>query len=103
MLFYEQVPKRPSRLLRMFLPVPVRTEGEKDRVGALVDCIYQGGFLEKRITGVERTIRFDVVTQRLGIEDAISMRGGSYSIAAHSDGGSEVVLTTQYSGHLRPR
>ena len=104
MLFYEQVPRRPSPLLRMFLPAPVRTQGEKAKLGALVECVYDGGYLEKRITGVERArfIRFDVVLQQLGIEDSISMLGGSYEIGALHDG-SEVVLMTRYCGHLRPR
>jgi len=104
MLFYEQVPRRPPGLLRWFLPLPVRTKGEKTTVGALVECVYDGGYLEKRITEVERPrfVRFDVVLQQLGIEDSISMRGGSYEMGA-ADGGTEVVLTTRYSGHLRPR
>jgi hypothetical protein len=78
MMFYEEVPQRPNPLLRLFLPRPVRTEGDKTRVGS------------------------DVILQQLGIEDCIGMTGGSYDI--RGDGrGSEVVLTTLYHGHLRPR
>jgi hypothetical protein len=104
MLFYEEVPQRPMRLLRMFLPLPVRTEGEKTVVGSLIDCTYEGGHLAKRITAVERgrSVRFDVLVQQLGIEDCISMDGGSYEFRAAADG-SELVLTTSYRGHLRPR
>jgi hypothetical protein len=104
MLFYEEVPQRPMPLLRLFLPTPVRTEGDKTRVGAVIACTYDPGYLEKRITASEhaRSIRFDVIVQQLGIEDSIGMSGGSYDIEASGDG-SDVILTTFYRGHLRPR
>ena len=104
MLFYEEVPSRPMPLLRLFLPAPVRTQGEKTRVGAIIECTYDGGYLEKRITAAERArfVRFDVSVQKLGVEDFISMTGGSYEMSDHG-GGSELVLTTRYRGHLRPR
>jgi hypothetical protein len=104
MLFYEEVPRRPMPLLRMFLPAPLRTQGEKTRVGAIIECTYDGGYLEKRITAAERArfVRFDVLVQRLGVEDCISMSGGSYEMSAKG-GGTELVLTTQYRGHIRPR
>jgi hypothetical protein len=104
MLFYEEIPGRPTLLLRMFLPAPVRTQGDKTRVGEVIECTYDGGYLEKRITAAEpaRLVRFEVVVQRLGVEDCISMGEGSYEIRA-DQGGSEVVLTTRYRGHLRPR
>jgi hypothetical protein len=103
-LFYEEVPRRPLWLLRIFLPRPIRTDGEKTRVGAIVRCTYDGGYLLKRITAVEpaRLVRFDVLEQRLGIEDCVSMSQGSYEIRATGDG-SEVVLTTHYRSRLRPR
>jgi hypothetical protein len=103
-LFYEEVPRRPPWSLRIFLPRPIRTDGEKTRVGAIVLCAYDGGHLLKRITAVEpaRLVRFDVLEQRLGVEDCVSMSRGSYEIRAVEDG-SEIVLTTHYRGHLRPR
>ena len=104
MLFYEEVPRRPTPLLRMFLPMPLRTQGDKTRVGATIACTYENGYLEKRIPAAEpaRLVRFDVVIQELGIEDCISMGEGSYDIRPETPG-SEVVLTTRYRGHLRPR
>jgi hypothetical protein len=104
MLFYEEVPQRAMPLLRLFLPAPIRTEGDKTRVGAIIRCTYEGGNLEKRITAAEpgHLVRFDVLVQRLGIEDCISMNDGAYEIRP-VDAGSEVVLTTRYRGHLRPR
>lgn len=104
MMFYEEVPGRPSPLLRLFLPAPVRTQGDKGRVGAAIECNYEGGYLEKRITAVDapNMVRFDVRVQELGIEDFISMNEGSYEITPERDG-SRVVLTTRYRGHMRPR
>jgi hypothetical protein len=103
-LFYEEVPHRPPWFLRIFLPRPIRTDGEKTGVGAIVRCTYDGGHLLKRITAVEPAhfMRFDVLEQRLGVEDCVSMSQGSYEIRATEDG-SQVVLTTHYRSRLRPR
>ena len=105
MLFYEEVQGRPGLLLRAFLPAPVRTEGDKTRVGATIECTYDEGYLEKRITACEAPsfVRFEVLVQRLGIEDCVSMKEGSYDMVADGAGGTDVVLTTHYRGHLRPR
>jgi len=105
MLFYEEVPRRPMPLLRLFLPAPIRTQGDKTRVGAVIECNYEGGYLEKRIAAVERArfVGFDVLVQRLGVEDCISMTGGSYELRSDGGAGTELVLTTSYRGHLRPR
>jgi hypothetical protein len=102
--FYEEVPQRPSAVLRLFLPLPVRTEGDKMREGALVQCTYDSGHLTKRITQVTppHRITFDVLDQHLGIEDSVTMTGGTYAIAAMG-AGCTVTLTTRYKGHLQPR
>jgi hypothetical protein len=62
-LFYEDVPHRPLWFLRIFLPRPIRSDGEKTRVGAIVRCTYDSGHLLKRITAVEpaHLMRFDVL------------------------------------------
>ena len=38
LMFYEQIGKRPPLLLRLLLPVPIRTEGRKSEVGDEVTC-----------------------------------------------------------------
>ncbi len=106
MLFYEEVPRRPAPVLRLFLPAPIRTEGDKARVGAAIRCTYEGGYLEKRIieAAPPHLLRFEVTVQALGIEDAILMEGGFYQIDSDRDGvGCNLVLATRYCGHLRPR
>ncbi|HEV2289731.1 MAG TPA: hypothetical protein VGR81_12335 [Candidatus Acidoferrales bacterium] len=105
LMFYEEVPGRAPLLLRTLLAEPVRTEGEKGRAGATVRCVYSGGAkLTKRVKSVEapRSLRFEVIEQRLGIEDCIRTLGGSYEIKSCGEG-SEVVLTTNYEAYLRPR
>lgn len=103
-LFYEEVPNRPQWLLRLFLPLPVRTEGDKKRVGAPIHCTYESGHIVKRMTSLDgpRAMHFEVVEQQLGVESCITMLEGSYELRAVG-GGCEVVLTTHYRGHLRPR
>jgi hypothetical protein len=102
--FYEDIPARPSPLLRLVLPIPIRSEGRKLQLGALVRCTYEGGYLVKRITVVDapRLLRFEVLEQHLGIEHCISLGDGSYEIRDHGSS-SEILLTTAYRGHLRPR
>jgi len=102
--FYEEVPSRPGALLRLGLPAPVRSEGEKTRVGGTVRCVYEGGHVLKRTTSAEppNVLRFEVFEQRLGLEHCLSLSDGVYEIRA-VPGGAEVALTTRYRGHLRPR
>ena len=102
--FYEDIPTRPPALLRLLLPTPVRSEGQKLQPGGLVRCTYEGGHLVKRITLAEPPglLRFEVLEQDLGMEHCISLAGGSYEIRDHGTG-CEVLLTTVYRGHLRPR
>ena len=77
------------------LPIPIRSEGRKLQLGALVRCTYEGGDLVKRITAVEapRLLRFEVLEQHLGIEHCLSLGDGSYEIR-ESGSSSRVFLTT---------
>jgi hypothetical protein len=102
--FYEDIPTRPALLLRTLLPHPLKTNGNKMKPGAVVQCLYADGNLAKRITIVEpcRFLGFEVVEQRLGIEDCIRTVAGSYEIVAR-DQRTDVVLMTKYEAYLRPR
>jgi hypothetical protein len=104
LMFYEEVPGPAPFLLRALLPQPVRTEGDKTRVGATVCCTYGGGQLVKRITTVDapHLLRFEIAEQRLGIEDCILTLGGSYQIYSCGNA-SDVVLITNYRAYLHPR
>jgi Polyketide cyclase / dehydrase and lipid transport len=102
--FYEEIPSRPSAILRLVLPTPHRSEGPKVQPGALIHCTYEGGYLVKRITVADRPhlLRFEVLEQNLGIESCLSLGEGSYEIRDRGRG-CTVLLTTAYRGHLRPR
>ncbi len=104
LMFYEQVPGQPPLHLRVLLPAPLRASGDSEHVGQDIECVYNTGKLLKRITVVEppTLLRFEVLEQRLGMEGCMQTIRGSYEIHPVA-GGSEVVLTTVYSGHLRPR
>lgn len=103
-MFYEEVPGRPPLPLRAVMPYPLRTEGQKNGIGAIVLCLYQGGNLVKRITAVDppRFMQFQVLEQCLGIEGCVRAESGSYEICQNDDH-SDVVLTTLYKAYLRPR
>jgi hypothetical protein len=104
MLSYEEVPKRPPLILRALLPVPLRTEGDKTRVGEDVQCLYGEGDLVKQITAVQppHLLEFDVNEQHLGIEGCVLAIGGSYRIEP-SGSDTEIILTTNYYAYLQPR
>jgi hypothetical protein len=104
LVLYEEIPGHPPLLLRAFLPHPLRTEGDKTRIGELVRCTYSEGILVKRITAVEPPylLRFDVVEQNLGIEGCVLTKGGSYR-SSPCEGGTDVTLVTHYLAYLRPR
>jgi hypothetical protein len=103
-MFYEEVPGRPPFLLCTLMPHPVRTEGDKTRVGAMVRCAYSEGDLMKRITRVEppHSLKFEVINQRLGIESCVLTLGGSFQIYTCGNA-TDVVLTTNYQAYLHPR
>lgn len=104
LMFYEEVPGRPPLLLRLFLPHPVRTEGDRAGIGGKVRCIYSAGDLVKRITAFDppHLLQFEVVEQCLGIERFVRLTGGSWRVHRRRDG-AELVLVTNYRALLRPR
>jgi hypothetical protein len=104
LLTYEEIPGRPPFPLRTLLPVPIRTEGDKTRVGSAIHCFYRGGNLIKVVTACEPPclFEFEVTRQNIGIESCVRALCGSYRIRPRGDG-SEVVLSTTYRAHLRPR
>ena len=104
LLFFEDVRERAPFPLRVVLPHPLRTEGDKTRVGSQVRCAYSRGDVLKHITVVEeaRLLQFDVVEQNLGIEDCVLTQSGSYRFFRCGDG-TDVARVTNYLTYLRPR
>lgn len=97
-LFYEEVARNPSWLLRRLLPRPVCCDGSKSAVGNLVRCTYSKGQLVKRITAVDvgRLLAFDVVEQTFRFGRGVRLLGGAYALD-RADDGAKVTLTTRYT------
>ena len=102
--FYEEIPGRAPFPLRLFMPIPVRAEGAKAKVGAQVRCVYTSGALIKRMTVFDppHLLRFEVLEQHVGIEGCAVAERGSYEIQACGDS-CHVILTTHYRSYLHPR
>lgn len=105
LMFYEQIKKLPPLLLRLLLPLPVRTEGRKSQAGDEVNCIYKTGYLVKRVTAVlpGREYLFDVIDQRLAFGRGIQLLGGGYALAETVEGITRVSLETRYVSWNHPR
>ncbi len=105
LMFYEQIERRPPWYLRALLPEPIRTEGKKSEVGDEARCLYVGGHLIKRVTGIERNRRyqFSVVEQELEVGGGIRLSGGEYELRMLDDHTTEVAVTTRYTATRRPR
>jgi hypothetical protein len=103
-VFYEQVEHEPPFLLTLALPRPVRAEGRKDSVGAVQRCVYQRGYLLKRITRHEppRALMFEVIEQHLHFEHDVELLDGGFFLEPIDDGRTKVVLMTRYRRLLRP-
>ena len=76
LVFYEEVKERPPLHLRLLLPVPIRTEGDKKRVGGEAMCLYEGGHLLKRTTRIEEgeLYQFEVAEQDLSVGGSCKTR-----------------------------
>lgn len=105
LMFYEQLAERPPWYLRALLPVPIRTEGRKSEVGDEARCIYEDGYLIKRVTQVDpgRLYAFAVTVQELRVGNTMRLSNGSYELCARADGGTDVVALTRYQSARRPR
>ena len=105
LMFYEQLEEQPPLLLRLLLPVPIRTEGRKTEVGDEAMCLYEGGHLVKRITGVESGVHygFAVVEQALPVGGGMRLNSGWYRLHPQPDGTTEVETGTRYLSPRRPR
>ncbi|MEO8032534.1 MAG: hypothetical protein ABJC74_11455 [Gemmatimonadota bacterium] len=105
LMFYEQIEARQPLILRLLLPVPIRTEGSKSVVGDESRCLYEGGLLIKRITDVDRGrhLGFDITLQELVVGRGMTLLGGSYTLRPLPNGCTEVEVATRYTSPRRPR
>jgi len=103
LMLYEQIPGRPSLLLRLLLPAPLGASGRRSAVGDEVRCAYAGGSLLKRATRVEPNRRywFEIVEQQVSIGGGIRLLGGGYTLR-ETPGGTWIELETRYQSPRRP-
>src|ERR1700716_395720 len=99
LVFYEEVTHRPPLLLQGLLPHPVRSEGDKGKVGSILRCTYREGHLLKIITNVDegRVVDFDIFEQELRIPGGARLLGGSTVIEPVGSSDTRVTLTTRYT------
>jgi hypothetical protein len=108
-VFFEEVKHQAPLLLRLALPRPVRSEGRKTADGDVVRCVYEHGYLKKRITRVEpgRLLAFEVIEQNLHFERDVALLDGSFAVAeaegADRGPAAWVIVTTRYRPLLHPR
>ena len=105
LVFYEEVRHEPPLLARIGLPHPLYTSGEILGVGDITRCVYNKGWLVKRITEYQLTelLSFDVVEQH-GIEDrSVRLVSGSFEFERVGPGQTRVTLTTVYEPLLSAR
>ncbi|MEM8709912.1 MAG: hypothetical protein AAGG01_03090 [Planctomycetota bacterium] len=103
--FYEDVPLDRPLLLRLALPRPIGTQGAQFVEGGLVDCLYEGARITKRMTRVVpgEQLAFDIVHQS-GIEDrSASLQRGSFGFEYLGDGRTRVTLRSTYEPLLDAR
>jgi hypothetical protein len=105
LLFYEQIDQRPPLHLRWLLPVPIETAGRKSGVGDEARCVYESGYLIKRVTEVDRGRRyaFEVAEQALVVGGGMKLSGGEYLIRELARGRAEVRIVTRYASRRWPR
>jgi hypothetical protein len=105
LLFYEEVRERPPLHLRLLLPVPVRTDGDKTKVGGTAMCVYEHGHLVKRATRIEEPslYEFEVSEQALAVGGSMRLCGGRYLLRALAPDQTEVSVETRYRSTKWPR
>ncbi len=105
LLFYEEVQERPPLHLRLLLPVPVRTDGDKTKVGGEAMCVYERGHLVKRATRIDEPslYEFEVSEQALAVGGSMRLCGGRYVLRAVAPERTEVSVDTRYRSTKWPR
>lgn len=105
LVFYEELSGRPPLYLRLLLPVPIRHEGRISQIGDQTKCLYQRGYLLKRLTGIRKgeLYEFEVAEQALAFGGGMRLSGGRYALRELPDGRTEVAVETRYSSRRWPR
>lgn len=105
LMYYEEVTHPPPWILRIGLARPTATEGFSRRIGETKKCLYNKGWITKRVTAVDpnRALRFDVIEQHIGYERDVMLTHGTFELAALEGGKTRLTLSTTYRPLLGPR
>ena len=105
LVYYEEIGRPPPLHLRLLLPVPTGTEGNKSEVGNEAKCFYQDGHLLKRTTRVRKAelYEFVVARQELSVGGSLRLYGGRYALSELPNGRTEVTVETRYVSAKSPR
>ncbi len=104
-VFYEEVRHRPPLILRIGLAHPLFTVGSSKHAGDVKTCVYNKGWITKRVTEAAppRRLVFEVLSQSIGYERDVRLTGGAFEFRDLGGGRTEVRLSTTYEPFLAPR
>ncbi len=104
-VFYEEVRHRPPLILRIGLAHPLFAVGSSRRAGDVKTCVYNKGWITKRVTEASpgRLLAFEVISQSIGYERDVRLTGGAFEFRELADARTEVRLSTTYEPRLTPR
>ncbi|MCE7994581.1 MAG: polyketide cyclase [Roseivirga sp.] len=92
-------------LMKLDLPVPQKCILEKEEVGALRICYFEGGRIIERVTELERgeILKMDVIDYELTGREWLGFKEAIYYFEPMGTGGCKMTRVTTYSTELYPR
>lgn len=92
-------------LMRLDLPVPYKCLLEKEEVGALRICYFEGGRIVERITAYEpgKLLKMDVIDYELTGRKWLGFKEAIYFFEAIGTDSCRMTRTTTYTSELYPR
>lgn len=92
-------------LLKLGLPLPLKCVLEKEEVGGLRTCYFEGGRIVERITELERgkILKMDVIDYKLMGMKWLGFKEAIYTFERTGEHSCKLTRITTYSSELKPR
>ncbi len=92
-------------LMKINLPIPQKCILEKEEVGALRTCYFEGGKIVERVTEIERgkILRMDVINYQLNGKKWLGFEEAIYLFEKIDENSSKLTRITTYTSKLLPR
>ena len=92
-------------LMKLDLPVPQKCVLEKEKVGGLRTCYFEGGHIIEKITELEKgkVLRMDVIDYQLTGRKWLGFKEAIYYFDELDNGGTKMTRITTYTSELYPR